>query len=83
MSKPTREDYARAQRQLKAQQHLVDKLELIRALHVTYYNSTTPLEKTAIEFFYALGDVLEGQSVTELSLNLVKRDDVIQELTET
>lgn len=81
MSKPTT-DLAKATRQLATQQHLIDKLKAVRALHIVAYNSDEPVEKVALELFYALGDVLEGQSVRDISLHKINKEDVLKEYTD-
>jgi hypothetical protein len=72
-------DTAKLQRQIRAQGQLLHKLRMIRALHITAYNTPNPLEKTAIEFFYALGDILEGQPAEELKLNNIAKDEFLKE----
>jgi hypothetical protein len=70
----------RMKRQLASQGHLLDKLKMIRALHMASYNSTVPVEKMAAEFFYAIGDILEGQKPEELKLNMINKEEFLKEL---
>jgi hypothetical protein len=75
------QDLARVQRRAAAEAHLLYKLKAIRALHIAMYSDMTlPLEKVAIEFAYAVGDIFEGVPVEELRLNLIKRDIVMEEM---
>ena len=74
------DELARLQRQLSVQKDLIDKLRLIRAIHITAYNMKLPVETMAVEFFYVLGDVLEGQKASDLNLKLISKDDVLREL---
>lgn len=76
------DELARIQRQLASQQHLIDKLKAIRALHITAYNSKLPVAETAPELYYALGDVLEGVRPEELTLNKISREEFLKELTD-
>lgn len=77
MNKPP--DTAKLNRQLNAQQHLIDKLKAVRALHIVAYNSDHPIEKVAVELFYVLGDVLEGQGVKDLTLHRISKEEVLRE----
>jgi hypothetical protein len=74
------DEMARLQRQVAAWQQLVDKLKRIRALHVTAYSAHVPVEKTSVEFFYCVGDVLEGLKPEELKLSLINRSEFLKEL---
>ena len=76
-------EITRLQRQLSVQKDLIDKLRLIRALHVTAYNLNVPVEKLAVEFFYALGDALEGVKVEDLNLSIIGKEGVLRELDES
>mgnify|MGYP006893625587 CR=1 FL=1 len=72
-------DTSKLNRQLSAQQHLIDKLKAVRALHIVAYNSDHPIEKVAVELFYVLGDVLEGQGVKDLALHRISKEEVLRE----
>ncbi len=76
------EQLERLKRQLAGTQHLLEKLTMIRALHMVTYTSTTPVEKLAVEFYYAIGDILEGQKSTELNLTVINKDEFFRELTD-
>ena len=69
-----------AKRKLSAQQHLLEKLRMIRALHMVSYTAMTPVEKVAVEFYYAIGDILEGQSAKELSLKMIDKTEFLKEV---
>lgn len=71
---------ARLKRQLASQEHLLSKLRAIRALHIVAYNSNTPVDKMAPEFFYAIGDILEGQKPTDLNLKTIDKQQLLEEL---
>ena len=75
-------DIAKLTRQLAAQNHLIAKLKAVRALHIVAYNSDDPVEKVAVELFYVLGDVLEGQGVKDLALHRINKDEVLKEYTD-
>lgn len=79
---PRIDELTRLQRLLTSQQHLVDKLKVIRALHITAYNSKLAVAETAPELYYAIGDVLEGVRPEELTLNKIDRDEFLKELTD-
>lgn len=76
-------DIARQQRQLAVSRNLVQLLRAIRALHYTAYNNMeAPIEKTAPELFFALGDLLEGRSPSDLELTVIDKTAFLQELKE-
>ena len=77
------DELARLQRQLHVQRDLIDKLRLIRALHITAYNSNKPISEMALEFFYVIGDVLEGQKPADLNLNIISKEEILRELDES
>lgn len=83
MARPHKEDakdLAKLQRQQNANQDLTTKLKRIRALHVTAYNVSVAVEKTSVEFFYAVGDILEGQLPAQLNLQVISRTEFLKEL---
>lgn len=65
-----------------AEKHLIDKLKMIRALHMVTYNSTLTVEQMSVEFYYAIGDILEGQKPSELNLKRIDREEFIREVTD-
>lgn len=75
----TSEVAARFQRKLASVQHLVYKLKAIRSLFVTAHNSPYEVQKVAVEFYYAVGDLLEGRKVEELELPNISRDEFLRE----
>lgn len=83
---PTRtspaDQVARMKRQMAAQDHLLMKLKMIRALHMTSYNSTVPVEQQAAEFYYAVGDILEGQKPADLNLKVINKEEFLKELSD-
>jgi chaperonin cofactor prefoldin len=73
---------ARFQRKLAGIQHLVYKLKAIRALYVTAHNSSMEVQQIAAEFYYAVGDLLEGQKVEELKLPKINREEFLREFND-
>lgn len=69
-------------RKYAAERHLIEKLRMIRALHLVTYNSTLPVEKMAVEFYYAIGDILEGQKPEDLNLKTIDQSEFIREVTD-
>lgn len=76
------EQLEQLKRKYAAEKHLIDKLKMIRALHMVTYNSTMSVEQMAVEFYYAIGDILEGQRPSDLSLKTIDRDEFIREITD-
>lgn len=76
------DDLAAIKRKLAAQQHLLEKLRAIRSLHMVSYTGTAPVEKVAVEFYYAIGDILEGQQPTELNLRSINKEEFLKEMTD-
>ena len=74
------DELSQLKRKFAAHQHLIDKLRAIRALHMVTYTSTTPIDKLAVEFYYAIGDILEGQQPKELNLKVVDREGFLKEI---
>lgn len=74
------DDLAQLKRRLQSSQHLIDKLRAIRSLHMVTYTSTTPVEKMAVEFYYAIGDILEGQQPKELNLKVIDKEEFLKEM---
>lgn len=73
---------AQLKRRLASEKHLIDKLKAIRSLHMASYNSRLTVEQMAVEFYYAIGDILEGQKPADLNLKVINKDDFIKELTD-
>jgi hypothetical protein len=71
---------AHLKRRLANEKHLLDKLKMIRALHMASYNMTCPVDKMAVEFYYAIGDVLEGTKPEDLNLKVINKDAFLKEL---
>jgi len=74
------DELAQLKRKLAANQHLIDKLKMIRALHTVTYTSTKLVDAMAVEFYYAIGDVLEGQQPQELKLNVINKEEFLKEI---
>lgn len=73
-------DLAKAQRDLSGKTALVEKLKAIRALYITAHNQTGELEPVALEFFFMVGDLLEGHPPDTLPLKKIMREDFLKEL---
>lgn len=76
------EQLAVLKRRLASEKHLLDKLKAIRTLHMASYNSRLSVEQMAVEFYYAVGDVLEGQKPTELNLKVINKEDFLKALAD-
>lgn len=74
------DELAQVKRKLASNQHLIDKLRMIRSLHMVTYTSTVPVEKLAVEFYYAIGDILEGQPPKELHLKVIDKEEFLREM---
>lgn len=74
------DDISKAQRDLSSKQALLEKLKAIRALWITAHNQTSELEPIATEFFFAIGDLLEGESPENVNLRLIDKKDFLKEL---
>lgn len=79
-SRTSGDELATVKRKLAAQQHLIEKLRSIRALHMVSYTGTAPVERVAVEFYYAIGDILEGQQPKELNLKVIDREEFLKEM---
>jgi len=56
------------------------KLKAIRALWLTGHNQTDEIEPIALEFFFALGELLEGHPPEQLALSKIDRNNFLKEL---
>ena len=74
------DDSAKTQRDLSGKQALQEKLRAIRALYITAYNRTGELEPIAVEFFFAVGDLLEGHPPESLPVKKIDKSDFLKEL---
>ena len=74
------DELAIVKRKLAAQQHLLEKLRAIRAMHMVSYTGAAPVEKVAVEFYYAIGDILEGQQPKELNLKVINKEEFLKEM---
>lgn len=74
------DELAAVKRKLAAQQHLLEKLRAIRSLHMVSYTGSAPVEKVAVEFYYAIGDILEGQTAKELNLKAINKEEFLKEM---
>ena len=76
----TREELHRLKKDLALLQHENLLLKSIRALHVGGFSTPIAVEKVAVEFMFAVGDLLEGREIKELELKYIDKQDVIREL---
>jgi len=74
------DELSSVKRKLQAQQHLLTKLRAIRSLHMVSYTGTASVEKVAVEFYYAIGDILEGQQPKELNLKIINKEEFLKEV---
>lgn len=62
---------------------VVERYRFIRALHTCYYNQLgANVVDFACEFFFLVGDVIEGKPIDEASLRFVDMDRVREFLKE-
>lgn len=74
------DDISKAQRDLSGKNALLEKLKAIRALYITAHNQTLEVEPLAVEFFFAIGDLLEGELPDNLKLLHIPKKDFLKEL---
>jgi hypothetical protein len=74
-----RQDSARVQRRIAAQEHLVYKLKAVRALWVTAHNTPQTVEKMEREFLFLIGEIVEGTPVEKLVMTNINRDAFLRE----
>ena len=79
---PPQDQLEALKRKHASEKHLIDKLKTIRALHMVTYNSTLSVEQMAVEFYYAVGDILEGQRPDELNLKVIDKDEFLREVVD-
>lgn len=60
---------------------LTQKLSLIRAIYIVSVASNGPPDDIRREFHQAVGDILEGLSLTNLNFNLIDRNKVYSEVS--
>lgn len=72
-------DFEQLKRRLLNEQHLLYKLNAIRALVITAHNSSLGIHDSAVEFYYAVNDLLEGKQAEELELKNIERDEFLRE----
>lgn len=65
---------ASVRRHLAAQEHLVYKLQALRALFITAHNTPQSVEKMEREFFFLVGEILEGTVVEKLTMATINRE---------
>ena len=70
-----------SKRTLKAQVDVVTKLSRIRALYAVVYNSRQPLTNISDSFFHAVGDILEGKQIDDISLIEELKQPLLDEVT--
>jgi len=57
----------------------LDKLRAIRALWLAAHNQASEVDQVAPEFFFAIGDLFEGQSPDSLALTKINKADFLKE----
>lgn len=54
------------------------RLVYVRALYLAVYNDPdVTLQEVAVEFYGAVGEVLEGKSLKQIEFNKIRRDKVL------
>ena len=67
----------------KVTQDILERYKLIRALHACYYTRVlNNIDEFSPEFFYLVGDVLEGRAIDEERLRYIDMDRVRRFLKE-
>lgn len=67
----------------KLLRELLDRYKLIRAIHTCYYTQLNcEVERFSPEFFYVIGDVIEGKPIDESTLRYLDMDRVREFLKE-
>jgi len=62
---------------------VVRRLHLIRCLWLTVHNDPDKtIEDQAVEFFYKIGEILEGKSAVDLEFNRINRKRFLNHLNE-
>jgi hypothetical protein len=64
-------------------QEIVDRYQLIRALHTCYYTQLgADVQQFSTEFFFLVGDIIEGKTIDESNLHFIDMDRVRQFIQE-
>lgn len=71
-------DVAKLQRQVTSQQQLLSKLSALSALQMVVHNTPLPVEKFAVEFYYAVTSILEGEKAEDLQLSVIDKKDFLK-----
>ena len=72
-----------AKKPAKVAREIVDRYRLIRALHTCYYTQLgAKVDQFATEFFFLVGDVIEGKSIDADRLRFLDMDRVNEFLKE-
>jgi hypothetical protein len=67
----------------KILREIVERYRLIRAIHTCYYTAiSVDVGEFATEFFYLVGDIIEGKPIDESRLRFVDMERVNQYLRE-
>lgn len=77
------EEISRLKRDLAQRESITQRLKNIVALYVGAYNTPKPVEQTAVEFMYAVGDLLEGTPLKDLALKHINMEEVLREAEDT
>ena len=70
----------RTQRQSAAHQQIIDRLKMLRTLWIVANNLVLPTSGYSDEFFFAVGDILEGKTAGELVLRTISKEAFLKEL---
>lgn len=53
-------------------------LETIKKLYTGYYNTGQNTKEFAVEFFYTVGEVLQGKELKDLDLKYLNMEDMLR-----
>ena len=67
-------------RQQRATQDNVRRLSTVRTLWSCYFNSEVDIKRWSEEFYYAVGDVLEGTPPKDLKIQQINKEAFLNEL---
>lgn len=67
----------------KVSGEVIRRLAYVRALWLTIHNTPNlTVEDVAMEFFYAVGELLEGKTLAQIEFRKIDRKRVLQHLKE-
>lgn len=67
-------------KELQYLKQLIKLVKVIRTLHMSYYVSKLPIKDCALEFFFAIDDLLTGYPVDSLKLQLINKKKFLDDL---